>query len=71
MFKDQGVETGRFRVKMGVFKDQGVETGRFRGEDGVFKDQGVETGRFRVKMGVCLRIRGWRRVVFRGEDGCV
>ncbi len=35
VFKDQGVETGRFRGEDGWFKDQGVETGRFRGEDGV------------------------------------
>ncbi len=27
-FRDQGVETGRFRVEMGRFRDQGVETGR-------------------------------------------
>ncbi len=41
-FRDQGVETGRFRggdgwvllVGMGGFRDQGVETGRFRGGDG-------------------------------------
>ncbi len=30
-FRDQGVETGRFR---GGFRDQGVETGRFRSGDG-------------------------------------
>ncbi len=33
-FRDQGVETGRFRGEMGGFRDQGVETGRFRGGDG-------------------------------------
>ncbi len=35
-FRDQGVETGRFRGEMGGFRDQGVETGRFRGGDGWF-----------------------------------
>ncbi len=33
-FRDQEVETGRFRGGDGGFRDQEVETGRFRGGDG-------------------------------------